>query len=109
MDKEIDRPSKKSKKRENKRFPYKKTREKEWLNIKTPKSILNKLLPNGYKYVTRSGNTILVHRLVWEEQFGVIPKGMDIHHKDGNKLNNKIENLECLSRKEHGGKHKRDK
>ena len=78
-----------------------------WKDIKTPKSIIKKLTPNGYKWVTREGKTILVHRLIWEEQFGIIPEGRDIHHKDGNKRNNKIENLEILSRKEHKQRHKK--
>jgi hypothetical protein len=48
--------------------------------------------------------TIFLHRYVWEKHYGIIPKGHHIHHKDGNKLNNSIENLECLSESDH---HKR--
>ena len=44
---------------------------------------------------------IFLHRLIWEANKGSIPKGHHIHHKDGNKLNNAIENLECLSHAEH--------
>ncbi|MCP3682891.1 MAG: hypothetical protein GY861_09395 [bacterium] len=33
------------------------------------------------------------------------PPGYEIHHKDGNKLNNSIENLELLTEKEHMKKH----
>lgn len=40
------------------------------------------------------------HRLVWETFNGVIPKGMDVDHKDGNKHNNRLENLQLLTRKE---------
>lgn len=43
----------------------------------------------------------LAHRWVWENINGPIPKGMDIHHKDGNKDNNEVENLEMLSRSDH--------
>ena len=50
---------------------------------------------------------IHAHRWVWINHFGTIPEGMDIHHKDGNKLNNKIGNLEMLTRKEHKQKHKK--
>lgn len=46
-----------------------------------------------------------LHRVIWESQFGPIPQGFDIHHKDGNKLNNKIENLECVSHKKHLQEH----
>lgn len=35
----------------------------------------------------------------------VVPKGYDIHHKDGNHNNNYIENLELLTKAEHGRLH----
>lgn len=38
-----------------------------------------------------------VHRLVWEAFNGPIPKGMVINHKDENKINNSIDNLELVS------------
>ena len=42
-----------------------------------------------------------LHRFVWEENNGVIPKGYEIHHIDFNKSNNHISNLIMLSKKEH--------
>jgi hypothetical protein len=41
------------------------------------------------------------HRLIWEEDVGPIPEGFDVHHKDGNKLNNLLNNLECISKSDH--------
>lgn len=41
----------------------------------------------------------LLHRVVWEEQNGVIPKGYNIQFKDGNRQNCNIENLYIISRK----------
>ena len=41
------------------------------------------------------------HRMIWEQDVGPIPEGFDVHHKDGNKLNNLLENLECLSKSDH--------
>ena len=41
------------------------------------------------------------HRLVWEKAHGPIPIGMIIHHKDGDKMNNKIENLKMMTKGEH--------
>lgn len=38
--------------------------------------------------------TRLIHRLVWEAFREPIEKGMWVNHKDGNKLNNHIDNLE---------------
>ena len=53
----------------------------------------------------RIGNKML-HRLIWEKANGPIPKNHVIHHRDGNKLNNSIENLECLSQAEHSRLHR---
>ena len=45
------------------------------------------------------------HREIWEQNYGPIPKGYQIHHKDGNKLNNSIGNLEMLPNHLHLKKH----
>ncbi len=44
---------------------------------------------------------IPIHRMIWEHLYGTIPEGHQIHHKDGNKLNNSVKNLECLSKSDH--------
>ena len=41
------------------------------------------------------------HCLVWESHYGKIPDGMQIHHKDFNKENNSIENLQLVTPVEH--------
>ena len=43
---------------------------------------------------------VSIHRLVYETFVGKIPKGMQINHKDGNKNNNHISNLEVVTPKE---------
>ncbi len=48
---------------------------------------------------------IQLHRIIWEDHFGPIPEGFCIHHKDGNKENNDVFNLECISRKDHAKHH----
>ena len=44
-----------------------------------------------------------IHRLVYEHFVGEIPRGHNwhIHHKDHNKQNNSVDNLELVSAKEH--------
>jgi len=41
------------------------------------------------------------HRWVWINIHGNIPKGYHIHHKDENKSNNSIENLELIEKSRH--------
>lgn len=43
---------------------------------------------------------MLVHRLVYMAHVGPIPKGMQINHKDEDKTNNCIENLEVVTPKQ---------
>lgn len=51
---------------------------------------------------------VQLHRLIWEDHFGEIPKGHHIHHKDNDKENNDISNLECISKSEHAKLHWKD-
>ena len=47
-----------------------------------------------------------LHRDIWQyEHNAEIPEGYDIHHKDGNYLNNNIENLELITRRDHAKEH----
>ena len=41
---------------------------------------------------------VMAHLIVWTMHNGEIPKGMDIDHIDGDKLNNKIDNLRLATR-----------
>lgn len=58
-----------------------------------------------YPAICINGKNVHVHRLVWIDNFGKIPTECVIHHKDENKLNWNIENLELLSRSEHIKRH----
>ena len=44
---------------------------------------------------------VRLHRYMWMKYYGEIPKGFEVHHKDGNKDNNEIENLELLTKDKH--------
>ena len=46
-----------------------------------------------------------LHRDMWIAEYGAIPEGYDVHHKDGNSLNNTLENFELVTRKEHAKEH----
>lgn len=49
----------------------------------------------------KNGKLRMEHNVVWEEHYGEIPQGMQIHHIDGNKTNNNIENLQLVTPLEH--------
>lgn len=46
-------------------------------------------------------HTKRIHRLVAEHFIGEIPKGYHVHHKDGNRQNNRVDNLEIIHPKKH--------
>lgn len=58
------------------------------------------LRPSGY-YSSTCKKRSLMHRDVWEYFNWPIPEGFDVHHKDEDKTNNILENLECLPKSEH--------
>lgn len=51
----------------------------------------------------------LLHRYVYSKFNGEIPKGYDVHHKDKDKNNNSIENLEIIKRHEHTSMHSKER
>ncbi len=56
-----------------------------------------------YRLKTINGKRIYYHRWVMQEYLGrELTIDEIVHHKDGNKLNNNIDNLIVLSRKSHG-------
>lgn len=62
-----------------------------------------------YRVVQIKGVRIPVHRLVWELEKGPIPAGYIIHHINGNRLDNRIENLACITQKEHNKIHAKNR
>jgi len=50
-----------------------------------------------------NGSHILAHNLIAEDVHGIIIKGSNllVHHKDGNGLNNDLDNLQIMDRREH--------
>lgn len=51
------------------------------------------------------GKRIRLHRYVWESYNGEVPEGYHIHHIDGNKEHNDIENLTMIQSEEHAQLH----
>jgi HNH endonuclease len=57
----------------------------------------------GYRRVRVPGSRRLrmEHVVVWEARHGPIPPGMELHHRNRDKLDNRIENLQLVTRLEH--------
>ena len=52
----------------------------------------------GYRIVRIDGRLYKEHRVIWVMHNGPIPDDFDIDHIDYNKDNNRIDNLQCISR-----------
>ena len=56
----------------------------------------------GYRRLKIGPRQVFEHVLVWERHHGrPVPPGHDIHHRDGDKLNNDISNLQLVTKLEH--------
>lgn len=49
--------------------------------------------------------TVAEHILVWEQNHGPVPKGMHLHHINGDNHDNRIENLQLVTPAEHSHIH----
>lgn len=62
---------------------------------------IKQTIKDNYITVVINKKQTYIHILLYETFIGNIPKGYVIHHKDFNPLNNKLDNLICISRSEH--------
>jgi hypothetical protein len=71
------------------------------------KNPIGTITPKGYvrNYHAPSGRQRLQHDVVWEQHHGTIPDGHDVHHINGDKTDNRIENLEILPKLDHKREH----
>ncbi len=62
-----------------------------------------KITSHGYITINKNNKWCLEHRFIWEKHFGKLKKGMIIHHLNGIKTDNRIENLMAMKKNEHSG------
>lgn len=63
------------------------------------------LKAKGYWISTKPKPQISLHRAVWQDVHGPIPEGCHIHHRDGDRSNNALANLEMLPGRLHISRH----
>lgn len=61
--------------------------------------------PINRKYYRNTKTRTDLHRYLWIVNFGEIPAGMHVHHKDKNTENNNVENLCLMKASEHIAMH----
>lgn len=70
-----------------------------------------KINPQGYYRITsgkEGNNNKMLHRLVWEDWYGKpVPKNCVIHHINNNKVDNRIQNLQCVPKNVHDKFHRK--
>lgn len=62
---------------------------------------------HGYRYIRVNGKMMLAHRMAWLMEYGEDPEGQLIDHINGNRLDNRIENLRLATFSQNGANAKR--
>lgn len=61
---------------------------------------------NGYRYVMQDRKMVLEHRLVVEKYYSIkLKRSQAVHHKNHQRTDNRIENLEIMDRSTHARMH----
>lgn len=64
----------------------------------------------GYYRISSHNENLgkMLHKLIWEKWYGLpVPQGYHIHHINGDKSDNRIQNLQCVTQKAHNRFHTR--
>ena len=64
---------------------------------------------NGHRCIGSGHSNYCIYHLVYELFVEPIPKGYVVHHKDHNKHNDRVDNLEMMTKAEHNSIHHKNK
>jgi len=64
---------------------------------------------DGYIRIVFKGKKMMAHRMIWEMFNGEIPEGMEVHHINGVRDDNRIDNLALTTRKQNAQRTTRKK
>jgi hypothetical protein len=77
---------------------------KTWSGNESYRPLKDSVINNGYRITNLCKNgrytKKLIHRLVWEAFNGEIPTRLEVNHKDLDKTNNRLDNLELMTHQE---------
>ena len=64
------------------------------------KKVVLRANSQGYCTVKFKGRVLKYHRLVWILEIGDIPEGLQLDHRNGNKIDNRLENLHLVTHRQ---------
>ena len=62
---------------------------------------------DGYRVIYSNGRLRPEHDLIYEATYGPLPGGWVVHHKNGDRLDNRLENLQGMTRADHNRVHRK--